>query len=265
MAFFGGSTGVIYKQFSLTDHLGDDPVGAGRADPFSRRLDLASPFAEEARRRMASPEPGWIDRRFPWRSANRVASTASDRVQPHGFDRDGRSLSQSLIQPGDRSASGCSCLSTACVLAVLASDPVRCGFRPASCRPRTRARRASSSACPQGATQTQTLAGRRPQVEKYFLTKNEAKNIQTLFTVAGGGGNSGPAGQNTGQGFIASQAPWDGAQVASRTPPTRSSSAHRAHSAILRDAQVFALVPAAIRGLGQSNGFTLELQNSSAG
>src|SRR3546814_15593172 len=30
----------------------------------------------------------------------------------------------------------------------------------------------------------------------------------------------------------------------------------------LRDAQVFALVPPAVRGLGQSSGFTLELQNS---
>jgi multidrug efflux pump len=31
----------------------------------------------------------------------------------------------------------------------------------------------------------------------------------------------------------------------------------------LRDAQVFALVPGAVRGLGQSNGFTMELLNSS--
>ena len=30
----------------------------------------------------------------------------------------------------------------------------------------------------------------------------------------------------------------------------------------LRDAQVFALVPGAIRGLGQSSGFTMELQNT---
>ena len=32
----------------------------------------------------------------------------------------------------------------------------------------------------------------------------------------------------------------------------------------LRDAQVFALVPGAIRGLGQSAGFTMELQNTVA-
>ena len=33
MAFFGGSTGVIYRQFSVTIIFCDGPVGAGRADP----------------------------------------------------------------------------------------------------------------------------------------------------------------------------------------------------------------------------------------
>src|SRR3712207_8277510 len=31
----------------------------------------------------------------------------------------------------------------------------------------------------------------------------------------------------------------------------------------LRDAQVFALIPGAIRGLGQSNGFNMQIQNTS--
>ena len=39
----------------------------------------------------------------------------------------------------------------------------------------------------------------------------------------------------------------------------------RASSAFrnFRDAQVFALLPPAVRGLGQANGFTMQLQNSS--
>ena len=60
-------------------------------------------------------------------------------------------------------------------------------------------------------------------------TDHEAKNVQTLFTVAGGGGGGG-AGQNTGQGFInlaaLGRAPRQGEHA-----PTRSSSARRARSA----------------------------------
>ncbi|WP_200888723.1 hypothetical protein, partial [Staphylococcus aureus] len=50
-----------------------------------------------------------------------------------------------------------------------------------------------------------------------------------------------------------------GAVPVARTSVQRAAGAFRN----FRDAQVFALVPAAIRGLGQSNGFTLELQNTS--
>jgi multidrug efflux pump len=68
-------------------------------------------------------------------------------------------------------------------------------------------------------------------------------------------------GQNTGQGFINftdwSQRP--GKENTADAIVQRASGAFRG----FRDAQVFALVPGAIRGLGQSSGFTMELQNRS--
>ncbi|RZM15373.1 MAG: multidrug efflux RND transporter permease subunit, partial [Sphingomonas sp.] len=111
---------------------------------------------------------------------------------------------------------------------------------------------------PAGATAARTTAVQR-EVEKYFYT-NEAANTKTMFTVAGGGGG-GTSGQNTGQGFIA-LAPWEdrkGKENNADAIVARAAAAFRGE----RDAQVFALVPPAIRGLGQSNGFTMQLQNSS--
>ncbi len=95
-------------------------------------------------------------------------------------------------------------------------------------------------------------------VENYFLNGPEKKNVRTYFTVAGGG--QGAAGQNTGQAFI-NLADYDkrsGKQNSADTIVQRASAAFRG----LRDAQVFALVPGAIRGLGQSTGFTMEIQNT---
>src|SRR4029079_19313797 len=85
--------------------------------------------------------------------------------------------------------------------------------------------------------------------------------VETLFTVAGGGGGGGASGQNTGQGFI-NFVDWSkrhGKENNADAIVQRASGAFRN----LRDAQVFVLVPGAIRGLGQSNGFTMELQNRS--
>ena len=110
---------------------------------------------------------------------------------------------------------------------------------------------------PAGATTTRTVQVQRA-VENYFLNGPETKNVKTYFTVAGGG--QGAAGQNTGQAFI-NLADYDqrpGKQNSADAIVARASAAFRR----LRDAQVFALVPGAIRGLGQSTGFTMEIQNT---
>ena len=112
---------------------------------------------------------------------------------------------------------------------------------------------------PAGATFGRTREVER-KAEQYFLQGPEKKNIHTFFAVTGGGGG-GASGQNTGQAFI-NLAPFGerkGANNSAEAIVDRASGAFRG----LRDAQVFALVPGAIRGLGQSAGFTMELQNSS--
>jgi multidrug efflux pump len=110
---------------------------------------------------------------------------------------------------------------------------------------------------PAGATQQRTLDV-LDRIETY-LQKSEGKNIKTMFLVAGGG--RGASGQNTGRGYV-NFVNWDerpGKENTADAIVQRMSAAFRG----LRDAQVFALVPGAVRGLGQSNGFTMELLNSS--
>ena len=77
----------------------------------------------------------------------------------------------------------------------------------------------------------------------------------------GGKGGGGGAGQNTGQGFV-NFVPWDDRPGSENTADAIVERALGAFRNI-RDAQVFASVPGAVRGLGQSNGFNLQLQNSS--
>jgi multidrug efflux pump len=111
---------------------------------------------------------------------------------------------------------------------------------------------------PAGATFNRTYDVEQA-VEKYFLEGPEKKNVHTFFAVVGGGG--GLSGQNTGQAYV-NLAPFDergSAKNSAQAIVERASGAFRG----LRDAQVFALVPGAIRGLGQTSGFSMQLQNTS--
>ncbi|HXA40191.1 MAG TPA: efflux RND transporter permease subunit [Phenylobacterium sp.] len=110
---------------------------------------------------------------------------------------------------------------------------------------------------PPGATMPRTLAAVR-QVENYFLTKEKA-NVSAVYAVVGQS-NQG-AGQNAGRGFI-SFTPWDERKGKENTAPAITQRATRAMGGQLRDAQFFALNPPPVRGLGQSSGFTMELLNS---
>ena len=110
---------------------------------------------------------------------------------------------------------------------------------------------------PAGATQGRTFALQK-QIEQYYFTQEKA-NVRTMFTVSGGGGG-GASGQNTGQGFV-SFAPWEDRQGKENTAEAITGRASKAFAGF-RDAQVYSLVPPAVRGLGSSNGFTMELQNA---
>jgi multidrug efflux pump len=96
-------------------------------------------------------------------------------------------------------------------------------------------------------------------VEDYVMHGPDKKNFRTYFIVAGGG--QGATGQNAGQSFI------NLTDFSEREGRANSADelVQRARGAFsgFRDAQVFALIPPAIRGLGQSGGFSMQLQNTS--
>ncbi|MGN0909657.1 MAG: efflux RND transporter permease subunit, partial [Succinivibrio sp.] len=107
---------------------------------------------------------------------------------------------------------------------------------------------------PAGASTNRTQEVRE-EIQKYF-DEHEKKNINVAMIVDGFSFSG--TGQNAGMGFV-SLKNWD-----ERTSPEDSSTAiaNRAMRALsqIRDAQVYALTPPAISGLGNSNGFTFELQ-----
>ncbi|REE77759.1 efflux RND transporter permease subunit [Pantoea ananatis] len=105
-----------------------------------------------------------------------------------------------------------------------------------------------------GATENRTREVRR-QVQQYFATQEKDNvNVSMLvdgFSFAGNG-------QNAGVGFI-SLKNWRDRKGSENSADAIAGRAMAALSRI-RDAQIFVLSPPAVSGLGQSNGFTFELQ-----
>ncbi|MGN7161146.1 efflux RND transporter permease subunit [Sphingomonas sp. SAFR-052] len=248
MAFFGGSTGVIYRQFSVT-------IVAAMILSVLVALILspaltATLLKQKKRGEDGSLEGGWLERKFP-----RVAHVG-ERLR-NGFntrfDRGVEKYERGVVHVIDRK--WLYLLLYAAVLAILVLLFVRLptSFLPTEDQGAAQIR----FQLPAGSTRGRTEEVQR-SVEQYLLT-HEKNNIRTILTVAGGGG--GTSGQNTGQGFInfTDWADRKGKENGADAIVDRASSAFRN----FRDAQVFALLPAAIRGLGQSNGFTMELQNAS--
>jgi multidrug efflux pump len=110
---------------------------------------------------------------------------------------------------------------------------------------------------PPGATMARTEAAVR-QIESYFLTK-EKDNVTAVYAVLGQG--QAGSGQNAGRGFISFK-PWAERHGKENTSQSITQRATRTIGGRLRDVQFFALNPPPVRGLGQSSGFTMELLNS---
>jgi len=94
-------------------------------------------------------------------------------------------------------------------------------------------------------------------VQKYYL-ENEKDAVQSVFMTLGFGFNG--SGENTAMGFVRLK------DFSERTDAKLSSTAVAARAMAyfsqIRDAQIFALAPPAIQGLGQSNGFSMYLEDS---
>jgi multidrug efflux pump len=244
MVFFGGSTGVIYRQFAAT-------IVSAMALSVFIALTLSPAIAANLLRRThATIEETSLGRRAP-----KVAHVLErGRLKfNEGFDRTVHWYVGTVSRVVDRKWRFLGIYAGVCVLLAVLFLRLPTGFLPTE----DQGAALVQFRLPAGATMTRTRQVQQA-VEDYFLKGSEKKNIKTYFTVAGGG--QGAAGQNTGQSFI-NLADYDlreGKQNTADAIVQRASGAFRG----LRDAQVFALVPGAIRGLGQSTGFTMEIQNT---
>jgi multidrug efflux pump len=246
MAFFGGSTGVIYRQFSLT---------IVSAMVLSALVALILSPALTAtllkQHRPGTGHEGWAHRHFP-----RVAGALDNLGDGFNrrFDRATDRYVGAVGKIVDRKWLFIGIYAAVVALLVLLFLRLPTSFLP------TEDQGAASVQfqLPAGATQARTTEIQLA-VEQYFLEQEKA-NTAVLFTVAGGGGG-GASGQNTGRGYL-NMVPWDqrsGPENTAKAIVARASAAF----ANFRDARVYALVPPAVRGLGQSDGFTMQLQNVS--
>ncbi len=237
MAFFGGSTGVIYRQFSITV-ISAMSLSVLVALVLTPALTATFLQRHEHRSEGVASKPSLFGRFFTWFNETFTSLTNS---YTNGVQRTiGKTGAFMVLYLG---------------LAVLLGFlffKLPTGFLPTE----DQGIAIVQYTLPPGATQPRTLAASRA-VEDYFLTKEE-KNTNQMFTITGF--QFGGAGQNAGIGFIALR-PWDERKGKENNA---TSIANRANMALsgLRDAQVFSLTPPAIQGLGQTNGFQLELQNT---
>ncbi len=230
MAFFGGTTGAIYRQFSIT-------IVTSMILSVLVAMILTPALCATLLKPLKKGEHhgsrgffGWFNRTF-----NRYAQRYETGV--------GKILQRTLRW---------------LVLYVLILGGMVVLFMqlPTSFLPdEDRGVFTTSVQLPPGATQQQTLKVVK-KIEKYYLTE-EKENVRSVFATIGSG--PGGNGQNVARMFIRLN-DWD-----DRDPQTGSSFAiiERATKAFrnIKEARVFASSPPAISGLGNSTGFDMELQD----
>jgi multidrug efflux pump len=245
MVFFGGSTGVIYRQFSATI------VSAMVLSVFVALTLSPSIAANLLRRKQASVEETWIGRRAPAfaHSVERARVGFNTRFQAlidWYVSHVGKVVERKWLFLG--------IYAVVCVILTVLFLRLPTGFLPQE----DQGSAMVQYQLPAGATLERSAVVQQ-KVEDYFLHGPDSKNVHAFFSVVGGGG--GASGQNSGRMYL-NLAPFDergGSANSAKAIADRASKEFRK----LHDAQVFALVPPAIRGLGQSAGFTMELENTS--
>ena len=231
MAFFGGSTGVIYRQFSITI------VSAMVLSVLVAMVltpALCSTLLKPVEKGHDLSHKGF----FGW--FNKFFSRNQDRY----LNKVGRMLQRSKRYM----------LIYGALLLVMVLGFMRL---PSSFLPEEdQGRLMVSVQLPVGATRERTIEVLK-QVEQYFLTEQK-DSVDGLMTISGFSFSG--TGQNMGMGFVKLK-DWD-----ERTSPNQKASALQAQAnaalAKIRDASVFATAPPAISGLGNSSGFNLQLQDT---
>jgi multidrug efflux pump len=231
MAFIGGSTGVIYRQFSVTivSAMGLSIMVALILTP-ALCASLLKPV-EAGHREYTRGFFGWFNRTFAATVRRHQASLG--RVI-------GRPLPALILY--------------AVLILVLIGLFARLpsAFLPVE----DQGSMIGLYTLPAGATQSRTLAVGK-QIEHYFLV-SEKRNIAALFTVAGF--NFSGNGQNLGQAFL-HLSDWKNRPGSDNSATEIAQRATKALSQQVHDGQVYILVPPAVPGLGSSSGFDLQLED----
>ena len=230
MAFFGGTTGAIYRQFSIT-------IVSAMVLSVLVAMILTPALCATLLKPIHKGEVhgqkgffGWFNRAFN-RSASRYETFVGKILH--------RSLRWILIY-----------------VLLLGGMVLLFLHLPTSFLPlEDRGMFTTSIQLPSGSTQQQTLKVVQ-KAEDYFLN-NEKSNVESVFATVGSG--PGGNGQNVARMFVRLK-DWD-----QRDPTTGSSFAiiERATKAFnkIKEARVFASSPPAISGLGSSAGFDMELED----
>ncbi|RWN91925.1 MAG: efflux RND transporter permease subunit [Mesorhizobium sp.] len=228
MAFFGGSTGIIYRQFSVT-------IVSAMVLSVLVALVLTPALCATILRRPKDHATqtgpfGWFNRVFD-------RGTTAYRDGSHGIiNRSWRFL--------------------AVFLAIVIAMGWMFARLPSSFLPEEdQGILITSVSLPVGATQDRTERVLAEVTDHYLKEEKEA--VEGVFTASGFG--FGGAGQNVGIAFVPMK------EFSQRKSPALSAQAvaRRAMGAFskIRDAQVFALAPPAIQGFGNTNGFDFYLQD----
>lgn len=226
MAFFSGSTGVIYRQFSITivSSMVLSVIVALTLTP-AMCASLLTPHEH-------TPTKGF----FGW--FNRTFDAAIERYKVGVGSVIATPLRWMVVY-------GMIALAMAFLILRLPS-----GFLPDEDQGNIMVQ----MNLPEGASFKRTNAVAQ-EVERYFLGQ-ESHNTEAIFTISGF--NYSGNGQNAGMAFVALN-DWDQRKGIANRSDTIASRATKNLSNV-RDARIFSLNPPAIRGLGQTNGFTFQLQ-----
>ncbi|MGI4880886.1 MAG: efflux RND transporter permease subunit [Janthinobacterium lividum] len=231
MAFFGGSVGVIYRQFAITivsSMILSVLVALILTPALASRL-LKRPDADYHEGRVAR-----LSHRFnDW--FNRAAGRYRDVVA--------RIIAAPLLF----------LIGYAVIVAILIIAFLRLptGFLPNEDQGTAQLQ----FIMPAGATQARSTATAK-QIEN-FLQRTEQSVVSIVYVVIGQ--NTAGSGQNVARGYLGF-APWDQRTGKGQDAPAIVARTNKSLSS-LRDAQFAALNPPPVRGLGQSAGFTMELEN----
>ena len=231
MAFFSGSTGVIYRQFSIT---------------------IVSAMVLSVLVAMVFTPALCVTLLKPVAKGHAAASTGFFGWFNHWFDRSNVKY-QGVVASMLR-RSGRSLIVYGAILLVMTIVFLRL---PASFLPEEdQGILFSQIQLPAGATQERTIKVIE-QVEQHFL-RNEKDLVASVFTVAGFSfsGN----GQNTGLAFVRLK-DWSERQGADKRVDAIVGRAMGAFAQI-KDAMVFAFAPPAVLELGNASGFDLQLQDT---